>query len=386
MKALPLADGVLDAAAHGSYCPKMCTFACPVAAATGLDAAVPWSFHRAVADLGSGRDAGWTTPPTADQAWAPLTLCNGCLACKSACTYEQDVPAQIVAARRALTIAGVVPDRVSTAIDHLIAGRGADGAELPALPVSADTAQDAPPPATVLRLALSDPASLIDAYATLAQRSHQAIRIHRGTSARAALLTSLGREDLAAEARASMLEEIAGATTIVVSDSADLGIVREAAAPGVKVLDVPNWLLEMLENGALQRSSAPALGRTTWHDPVVLARHHAEISAGRQVLRLLGAVIVEPEGHGAAAVAAGPGLGMEVLAPQAVARVANARAAQLSATGAPVTSAGSAPVATLRAAGLDVHELAELVMARTQALGSPNSSATTGHTPVTDPS
>ncbi|MFT5222045.1 MAG: Fe-S oxidoreductase [Glaciecola sp.] len=386
MNALPLADGVLDAATHGSYCPKMCTFACPVAAATGLDAAVPWSFHRAVADLGSGRDAGWTTPPDADQAWAPLTLCNGCLACKSACTYEQDVPSQIVAARRALTIAGVVPDRVSTAIGHLLAGRGADGGELPALPVSNDTAQHAPPTALVLRVALNDPASLIEAYATLAQRSHQEVNIQRSTSASAALLMALGREDLAADARASMREEIAGASTIVVSDPADLTMVREAAATGVKVLDVPNWLLELLENGALQRSSAPALGRTTWHDPVVLARHHAEISAGRQVLRLLGSVIVEPEGHGAATVAAGPGLGMEVLAPQAVASVAKARAAQLSATGAPVTTAGSATVAALRAAGLDVHELAELVMERTQALGSPTANATTGHTPFTDPS
>ncbi len=90
-------EQVAAAATHGSFCPKMCTFACPVTAATGRDDAVPWSLHRTVADLADGR------LPLADddgEVFARLTACTGCLGCQVPCTFDQDVPAQVRPRRR----------------------------------------------------------------------------------------------------------------------------------------------------------------------------------------------------------------------------------------------------------------------------------------------
>ncbi len=365
--ALPLADDVLAAAQHGQWCPKMCTFACPVAAATGADEAVPWSFHREVADLGTGRQDA-----SAD-VLARLALCNGCLACRDACTYDQNVPAQVVAARTALAAAGVVPDTARTFAARLANGLRSDGSAAPELPASdegATTAFVVPQDATERSLA---------SLRAVATRAGVAVRFVRGPGVGLARLAALGLEQEASEAGRRLVADLEGVTAAVVIDPELLGLVARRIE-GVQVLDLASWALARLESGALSRSSAPALGRVTWHDPAPLARRASATTAPRQVLRLLGGVVVEPEGHGEHTVSAGPGLGMEVLAPDATAAVAARRAAQLAATGAPIVSTGP-DVLALRAAGVEVAELAVLLASRTQGRSVPGSGTGGGTLP-----
>ncbi len=355
---LPIAGEVTTAATHGSWCPKMCTFACPVAYATGRDEAVPWSFHREVTDLASGR----SDPGT---AWDRLALCNGCLACRDACTYEQDVPAQVLAGRAALVAAGHVPPHVQAALTALHEGRGPDGRTLPPLP-SSD-----PDASTALVIGVAERPATLEGLRTVATRAGVAVRFVRGLGAGADLVHALGNPDAATAASTMLVADLDDATTVVATDPDALARLRDLCPDGVRVLDVASWLLTLLENGNLVRSSAPALGAVTWHDPPSLARVHDLVNAPRQVLRLLGGVVHEPEGHRAHTVAAGPGLAMEILAPEAAAQVTARRATQLAATGAPVVTVGGSTVTAFEQAGLDVRDLIEVVADRTQGRQAP---------------
>ncbi len=353
--ALPLAAEIHAAATHGQYCPKMCTFACPVAEATGRDDAVPWSFHREVADLGDGRQS-------ATDVGERLDLCNGCLACRDACTYEQDVPAQVVAARTAIASGDLLSDAARRYVTNVRDGLGRDGQPLPPLPHSEDE------PTLAFVVGQDETAPALEALRTLATRAGITTRFVRGGAAAAARLEALGLAPEAEAARAELHATLGDVTTVVVVDPELLQTVTIVAAEAVSVLDLGTWAHQRLEAGNLKRSSAPALGAVTFHDPPALARRGGSTTAPRQVLRLLGGVIHEPEGHGPKTVSAGPGLAMEILAPEATAAVARLRAGHLAATGAPVVSTGAAEIEALRGAGLHVTDLAVLLADRTQPL------------------
>lgn len=344
---LPLAPGELAAAEHGQYCPKMCTFACPVTAATGRDDAVPWSFHREVADLGSGRAA-----PTTDR----LLLCNGCLACRDACTYDQDVPAQVVAARTALADHGVRAPAADDLLAALAAGTTADGTVLPDLP------HDDADATVVVVVGRAEGADGLAALRTLADRITTPTRFLRGRGAAAAQLAALG---LGAEARAAVAalsEGLAGATRVVVADPELLEVARTAAPAGAAVVDVPTWLREGLDAGRLVPVATEALVATV-HDAPATVRRGGAAEATRALLVGLDVTVVEAEAPGTSA---GPGLALELLAPDAVRAVALRRAAQLSATPATiVVGHGPAELGALRATGLAVEDLAVLTAART---------------------
>ncbi|HEX2028214.1 MAG TPA: hypothetical protein VHF25_09480, partial [Nitriliruptorales bacterium] len=111
-----MADVRADAV-HGSFCPKMCSFRCPVVAATGDERAVPWALHTVVAALATG-----ARPPDG-RAYRALRGCTGCHACRDACLYDLDVPAQVQAGRAAVVAAGEAPPAVAVAVAHVAAGR-----------------------------------------------------------------------------------------------------------------------------------------------------------------------------------------------------------------------------------------------------------------------
>lgn len=347
---LPMADDVVAAAVHGSWCPKMCTFACPVAAATGRDEAVPWSLHREVADLAQGRS-------DASQAWSRLRLCSGCLACQGACIYEQDVPTQVIAARAGLVAAGHVPDDVRIALAHLQTGRRGDGGELPPLPASDPTASIA------LVVERNASARSLTAWATVADRAGLPVRFVRGDGSAHATFLALGDETLAAAALEAWVADVANAELVVACDES--AIAPLSGRVESRVIDGTIWLLELLASGHLRTDPDAPVGVVTWHDPARLARVHEVIEQPREILRLLGADIAEVEGHGRATADLGVGMAMALLAPEAAGATTARRAAQLAATGGRVVTTGADEVSALLTAGLEVDDLVELVVQAT---------------------
>lgn len=348
--ALPIAPAPLTEAQHGQWCPKMCTFACPVAAATGRDDAVPWSFHREVADLAAGR----VVAPTLDR----LVLCNGCLACRDACTYEQDVPEQVVAARTALVEHGTRPAVADGFLGQLDAGTTDDGSMLPALP------EPDPGATTVVVVGRGEPAEGLQALRTLADRIGRPTRFVRGRGAATPQLAALGLATEARAAAADLATDVADARLVVVADPDLLPSVR-TAAPDRDVVDLPSWLLDALDAGHLAPDPDDGSPAATVHDAPATVRRGGAPEATREVLARLGIAVVEAEAPGTSA---GPGLALELLAPDVVAAVAARRASQLSATTATtVVGHGPAEIHALRSAGLAIEDLAVLTVTRTLA-------------------
>ncbi|MGH3442302.1 MAG: 4Fe-4S dicluster domain-containing protein, partial [Nitriliruptorales bacterium] len=112
-------DAVLPDATHGSYCPKMCAYSCPVLAATGREETNPWGLHRSVVAVGAGnRD---------EAAYRSLHGCTGCHACQRACLYDLDVPGEVRAARTAVVADGGEPEAVRRLVHDVREGVSAYG-------------------------------------------------------------------------------------------------------------------------------------------------------------------------------------------------------------------------------------------------------------------
>src|SRR5207253_9293844 len=79
------------------FCPKMCTFACPVSEATAREAHTPW-----------GKVSLSTLEPDLSAALA-FAACTGCLRCTQYCAHENDVPQILNGARAQAVRAGVAP-------------------------------------------------------------------------------------------------------------------------------------------------------------------------------------------------------------------------------------------------------------------------------------
>lgn len=75
-----------------SFCPQLCRHVCPVAVATGHEAATPAKMMAAVLLAQRGR-----VPP--EDAARAAALCSGCGACRDHCKYKIDVPALLAQAR-----------------------------------------------------------------------------------------------------------------------------------------------------------------------------------------------------------------------------------------------------------------------------------------------
>jgi ferredoxin len=75
-----------------TFCPQLCRHVCPVAVATGREAATPAKMMSAVLLAQRGR-----IPP--EDAARAAALCTGCGACREHCKYGIDVPAHLAEAR-----------------------------------------------------------------------------------------------------------------------------------------------------------------------------------------------------------------------------------------------------------------------------------------------
>jgi Fe-S oxidoreductase len=339
----PHVAAVADDAEHGSYCPKMCTHACPVVSATGRDDAVPWGFHRTVSDLASGRLP--LVPAVADR----LTACTGCLACRVPCAFDQDVPAQVRAGRAALVDAEVAPLAVTAAIDHVASGRTPEG-QLPLDPPAVPAVAGDAPRVHLVVGCRDDAQELADTVAVLAAAGDR-VEVAVPAGCCGALLDDLGATDAAATARSRLAGPAEGAT-VVATDPHCLPALRAA---GLAATDLTSHLDRALTEGRLVLARGDAFA-ATWHDPCLLARGEGVTAAPRRLLTAVGAQLTEPEHHGERTSCSGAGLGFDVLDPVAADAVAGARVRELG-PGTVVTGCARARQ-RLAAAGADVRDLA----------------------------
>lgn len=337
MTELPvLPPDTVAAATLGSYCPKLCTFACPVHAATGRDDAVPWSFHRATSDLAEGRR-------TADETADDLVACTGCLGCQVPCTYDQDVPAQV---RDARALARPRTPAADQALDRIAAGERPDGA--PGTPV------DVPAGATVLHVGCQDPPEAVDAAAALLRAAgHEVAVVADGCCGQ--LARDLGDPATAELRQHHRRSQLDGAATVVALDPHCL----PALPDGAPVRDL--W--SVLDDSPIAFDGQPM--RATYHDPCVLARGAGVTEPPRRLLAAAGIDVVEPEFHGRDTACAGAGMGLPLLDAEAADATAGRRAAHLAATETETTvTACSRAADRLRAAGHATADLAVLLAAR----------------------
>ncbi len=126
---MSLSERAKREAENCTYCPKLCRYTCPVAAAEGRETVTPWALMRLVELVRSG-DA-----PLDDEAAEIWQHCTGCGQCQTGCKHGQDVASAMWQARAWARDEGArVP-----ALDAVVASFEARGAPqaLPALPTRA---------------------------------------------------------------------------------------------------------------------------------------------------------------------------------------------------------------------------------------------------------
>ncbi len=367
MSAAGIPEGLREAALHGSYCPKMCNFACPVLAATGREATAPWALHRAVTAVADGEGG------SAEEVYRSLHGCTGCHACREACLYDLDVPAEVRAARRAVVATGM-PPAVAVVVEAVRAGRspyaGSAGTVGPAGRPEEDSAElgaDAgcsggAGEVVALVPGCADGAAEVAAAERLLSAAGSTVRTIRPSGCCGALLDDLGAGDAGEEARAALDGRIpAAAVRLVGTDPHCLGVLSELAG-GRPVRHLGEELAIAVEEDRLDLESEEGGREVTVHDPCVLARDHGVVAGPRRVLAAAGHTVVEPEGTGRGTVCSGAGMGLDLLDGDAASAVAARRAASLPHV--PTVTTCARARRRLAGAGVEALDLAGVVVAR----------------------
>lgn len=316
-------DGTVELAVHGSFCPKMCSHACPVLRATGRSDAVPWSFHRTVADLASER----LTPAEA----APrLVACTGCQACAGGCVYDdQDVPAQVRAGRAAVHAAGAALPAVDTAVEAVASGRSPHGRAVPPSAVAAAA------PTLQLLVGCRDEPGQVAAAVEVLGAAGESPQVVVADGCCGATLRDLGATRAADAARDAVGAQLDADLPLVLFDPHCRPEVEDVHdAP---VTDLVTLLGELVDGGRLALDGAPTSVR--WHEPCLLVGTPAA-GRGAAVLAAAGALVELPgePHHGCS----GGGLGLPLLDAEAADEVAATRRTELAGPGPLVTACAGA--------------------------------------------
>lgn len=321
---LPLAEPIVAQAVHGSYCPKMCNHTCPVLRATGRTDAVPWGFHRTVADLADGRLA------PADAA-ERLIACTGCHACAEGCIFEdQDVPEQVRAGRAALHSAGASLPAVAAAEEAVADGRSPfDRGDTPG-------AVGATAPTMQLLVGCRDRAEVVAAAVRVLGAAGESVAVVVPDGCCGGVLRDLGATEAAADATATLATRLRPDVPVVLLDPHCHDTVDGLDADRA-VEDLVAVLHRLVESGDLDLDGAPETVR--WHEPCLLVDGPAA-GAGPAVLAGVGSLVELPgEAHRGCS---GAGLGMELLDEEAAETVARQRRAMLAGPGPVVTGCAGA--------------------------------------------
>lgn len=345
MTALPRLADVADAATHCSFCPKMCRYACPVAAATGRESVTPWGIDREIAQAAR---TGQVTEATARAVYA----CTGCRSCGSACLPGLDLPTHVRAARAAVIDAGLAPSGIGAA-----AGR-------PAVPDAALTAG-----ATAGADVVVFPGCHSADGAPLAALLHAAEVVYDVVHESACCGAHTADVGLAAdaEAQASDLEQrLLAAATVVVADPHCARRLRIDRVDS-RVVPLAVFLAGLAgPAGRLRFAEVPQ--PVAWHDPCWLGRGLATYQEPRALVAAAsGAPVAEAEHTRDHAGCTGGGMGYPLADPPGAAQVLQRRADELSQAapgGTPVVTACPLAAERLRTAGLSAHDLAAYLASR----------------------
>lgn len=322
---LPLAADTVAHAVHGSFCPKMCSHTCPVLRATGRSDAVPWSFHRTVADLASGRLA-----PT--DAAGRLVACTGCHACAEGCVFEdQDVPAQVRAGRAAVHAAGAADPAVAAAADAVRRGASPYGREVTPTGIGATA------PTLQLLVGCRDTPQIVAAAVRVLGAAGESVAVLVPHGCCGGALRDLGATEAADQARDALAPRLRDDVPVVLLDPHCREEVSAATGDDNTVEDLVSVLHRLVENGSLDLAGAPEVVR--WHEPCLLVDGPAG-GLGAGVLAAAGSLVELPgEAHRGCS---GAGMALELLDAPAAEEVAAQRRAQLSGPGPVVTACAGA--------------------------------------------
>jgi Fe-S oxidoreductase len=318
-----LADVRADAT-HCTFCPKMCRFACPVAAATGRETHNPWGIDRAVVALADGR---------ADTAVADAVFaCTGCRRCGSACLPGLDLPTHVRAARAQLVAAGVAP--------HVAVPEAR--APLGRLATEADAEAD-----LVVWPDCAGSGAADDALAAVLAAAGRAWALPSEPVCCGARAADVGQ---AADAEARLAhgrDGVAGARRVVVADPHCARRLRVDAGDD-RVTTVAELLAELVDALPLRATGE----RAVWHDPCWLARGLGVTAAPRQVIAAVtGRPPVEAWPHPDRTGCTGAGMGLPATHPAAARAMAEGCRRDLAAAGADVVVTGCADAGATLAAG-----------------------------------
>jgi Fe-S oxidoreductase len=109
------------------YCPKLCRHVCPVAVEEGAETSTPWALMSLLGLVRDGLEA-----PSAEWG-AALAHCTSCGRCQRACLHENDVTLPILEGRRIAWEAGVAPPEARALVDGFAAHAARAAARLAAL-------------------------------------------------------------------------------------------------------------------------------------------------------------------------------------------------------------------------------------------------------------
>lgn len=322
---LPLADDTVAHAVHGSFCPKMCSHTCPVLRATGRPDAVPWSFHRTVADLASGQLA------PADAA-SRLIACTGCQACAGGCVFDdQDVPAQVRAGRAAVHAVGAAQPAVTAAAAAVEQGTS------PFDRGPAPTGIGATAPTLQLVVGCRDAAGIVAATVRVLGAAGESVAVVVPSGCCGGILRDLGATDAADTAAEALGPRLRDDVPVVLLDPHCREEVTAVISEDTVVEDLVSVLHRLVEDGSLELDGAPDVVR--WHEPCLLVDGPAS-GLGAGVLAAAGSLVELPgEAHRGCS---GAGMALELLDAGAAEEVAGQRRAQLSGPGPVVTACAGA--------------------------------------------
>ncbi len=340
---LPLADDTVAHAVHGSFCPKMCSHTCPVLRATGRGDAVPWSFHRTVADLASGRLA------PADAA-SRLVACTGCQACAEGCVFDdQDVPAQVRAGRAAVHATGASDPAVTAAATAVEQGTSPyDRGTTP-------SGVGATAPSLQLVVGCRDTAGIVAATVRVLGAAGESVAVVVPGGCCGGALRDLGATDAADDAASALGPRLRDDVPVALLDPHCREEVAGVVGEDVVIEDLVTVLHRLVEDGSLDLNGAPGVVR--WHEPCLLVDGPAA-GLGAGVLAAAGSLVELPgEAHRGCS---GAGMALELLDAGAAEEVAAQRRAQLSGPG-PVVTACAGAAARLRTDDAPCRHIVEVL-------------------------
>lgn len=321
------------------FCPKMCRFACPVSEATGREALTPWG-KVSLAAL-SGRT------PDASSALA-FGGCTGCHRCAVYCAHDNDVPSILYAARATAVRAGVAP-QAWTELPARFSARGHG------------EAQDLAAAFASLRSGHGD-ALLFPGCDALAQgggEAREALAVAKALGAPLGLvpdgalccglkLQEAGHPELAA-AHGARVRGLLGRKPVHLVFLAPACTVHfeELLPEGSRVEHITSYLARALV--ALPERPPPLDETVVWHDPCALARGLRELTAPRTLLAAAVKDFREPVRSGLDTSCCGAGGLLPRTLPEAAAKLAEERKAEL---GGPCVTSSPACAAALDATAL----------------------------------